>query len=234
MSNTNSEGPSGNEWDDRGEVAWNEFDWERYLREQDASIARYRKLYAACTDLPDRIDKVAEQMGWSTEDWTEEGGEFPDTDDDEDDDDEDDADFDAEDDVYTLHKNPIFIATKGIIGGLQETWLETATRAEVPAPLSLALMNSLHRSEDMAAQAIHSLDFGDYAMAISLFKRALNLVNGTFALLNSTEVARQPAALAFRNQAQPALFDLREIWLRVIGECREEIDRPPEPETDDE
>jgi hypothetical protein len=95
-------------------------------------------------------------------------------------------------------------------------------------------MSSLHRSEDMAAQAIHSLDFGDYAMAISLFKRALNLINGTFALLNSTEVARQPAALAFRNHAQPALFDLREIWLRVIGECREEIDRPPEPETDDE
>ncbi len=231
MSNTNSDGPSSNEWEDRGEVAWNEFDWERYLREQDASIVRYRKLYDASSEIPDRIDKVAEQMGWSVEDWTEEGGEIPDSDDDEEDDE--DLDFDG-DDIYTLHKNPIFISTKAIMGGLQQKWLQTATRSNVPASLSLTLMNSLHHGEDQSAQAIHALDFGDYSMAISLFKRALNLLNGTFALLNSAEVAQQPAVLAFREEAQPGLFDLREIWLRVIDECREEIDRPPEPEDDEE
>ena len=219
MSNSDSDGPSNNEWEDRGEVAWNEFDWERYLREQDASIARYRKLYEANAESPNRIDKVAEQMGWSIEDWTEEGGEIPDSDD---------------DDVYTLHKNPIFISTKAIIGGLQEKWLESASLAKLPVPVSMALLNSLHRSEDQSAQAIHALDFGDYAMAISLFKRALNLVNSTFALLNSAETATIPAIVAFREHAQPALFDLREIWLRVISECREEIERPQEADEDDD
>lgn len=232
MSNSDSDGPSNNEWEDRGELAWNEFDWERYLREQDASIARYRKLYEANAESPNRIDKVAEQMGWSIEDWTEEGGEIPDSDDD--DEEEDDVDFDDEDDVYTLHKNPIFISTKAIIGGLQEKWLERASLAKLPVPVSMALLNSLHRSEDQSAQAIHALDFGDYAMAISLFKRALNLVNSTFALLNSAETATIPAIVAFREHAQPALFDLREIWLRVISECREEIERPQEADDDDD
>jgi hypothetical protein len=71
-------------------------------------------------------------------------------------------------------------------------------------------------------------------MAISLFKRALNLVNSTFALLNSAETATIPAIVAFREHAQPALFDLREIWLRVINECREEIERPQEADEDDD
>jgi hypothetical protein len=100
--------------------------------------------------------------------------------------------------------------------------------------VSLSLLTALHRGEDQAIQAIHALDFGDYAMAISLFKRALNVLNSTFALLNSDEAGRQPAVVAFRVYALPRLFDLREIWLRVINECREELERPADPEDDEE
>jgi hypothetical protein len=31
---------------------------------------------------------------------------------------------------------------------------------------------------------------------------------------------------AYREDALPRLFDLREIWLRIIHECREELNRP--------
>lgn len=232
MSNFNSDGPSGNEWEERGDLAWNEFDWERYLREQDESIGRYQKFYEASIDTPDRIDAVAAQMGWSLEDWTEEGGEIPDSDDDEEDDED---EFPDKGDVYTLHKNPIFIATKAITHSLQHTWSQAAGDAhQLPAPVSLSLLTALHRGEDQAIQAIHALDFGDYAMAISLFKRALNVLNSTFALLNSDEAGRQPTVVAFRVYALPRLFDLREIWLRVINECREELERPDDPEDDEE
>lgn len=234
MSNSNSDGPSGNEWEDRGDVAWNEFDWERYLREQDESIARYQKLYEASAESTDRIDSVAEQMGWSITDWTEEGGEIPDSDDDDDDEDDDDLDFENGD-VYTLHKNPIFIATKAISQGLQHLWLQAAGQATaLPAPMSLAMLTVLHRCEDLAVQAIHALDFGDYAMAISLFKRALHGLNGTLALLNSDEAGLQPVMVAFREAALPRLFDLREIWLRVINECRDELDRPEDADDDED
>jgi hypothetical protein len=234
MSNFNSDGPSGNEWEDRGDLAWNEFDWERYLREQDESITRYQKLYDAQAQNADRIDSVAEQMGWSVEYWTEEGGEIPDSDDEEDDDD-DDLDFPENGDVYTLHKNPIFIATKAITQSLQQHWIQAASHAAaLPAPVALNLLNALHRGEDQAVQAIHALDFGDYAMAISLFKRALGVLNGTLALLNSDEAGLQPTVVAFREHALPRVFDLREIWLRVINECRDELDRPEDNEDSDE
>ena len=173
-------------------------------------------------------------MGWSVDDWTEEGGEIPDSDDEEDDDNDDDLDFENGD-VYTLHKNPIFIATKAISQGLQQLWIQAAGQAgALPPSVSLAMLTALHRGEDQAVQAIHALDFGDYAMAISLFKRALHVLNSTLALLNSDEASLQPAVVGFREQALPRLFDLREIWLRVINECRDELDRPDESEDGEE
>ncbi len=225
MSNFDSDGSPENEWDDRGDLAWNEFDWERYLREQDEAIHRYLRFYEAAKDSADRIDAVAEKMGWGQDDWS------------------DDQAMDVaprepaeasftDDDVYTLHKNPIFIATKAIALGLRRDWETLASHsAKVPQPLAVAFLASLQRSEEQATQAIHALDFGDYAMAVSLFKRAMSALNGSLALLNSDEALQRESLVGWRAEAQPRLFDLREIWLRVIAECRDELDRPADEES---
>jgi hypothetical protein len=227
MSNFDSDGGPESEWDDRGELAWNEFDWERYLREQDEAIHRYLRFYESAKDSADRIDEVAEKMGWGQDDWSEEA----DSDDDEASED-DEEDFSSEPDVYTLHKNPIFIATKAIYLGLNRSWQSLAAdEAKVPQPLALALLAALHRGEENAVQAIHALDFGDYAMAVSLFKRALSSLNGTLALLNSETAQGHRTLMAWREEAQRRLFDLREVWLRVIAECRDELDRPVDDES---
>jgi hypothetical protein len=225
MSNFDSDGGSENQWEDRGDLAWNEFDWERYLREQDEAVHRYLKFYQVCKGSADRIDQVAEKMNWGQDDWSEEGEseDFQEEDDDSDDD---------EDDVYTLHKNPIFIATKAIYLGLSRSWESVATdAAKVPQPLAVRLLASLHVGEEQAVQAIHALDFGDYAMAVSLFKRALSALNSSLALLNDDSITRHRQVYAWRDEALPSLFDLREIWLRVIAECREELERPLEDES---
>jgi hypothetical protein len=225
MSNFDSDGGSENQWDDRGELAWNEFDWERYLRGQDEAIQRYLGFYRAAQG-PDRIDEVAEKMHWGEDAWTDESDPLGH------DDDEADDDTDATDDVYTVHKNPIFIATKAIHLGLHGSWLALAGDAgKVPQAFALDLQAALHRAEEHAVQAIHALDFGDYAMAVSLFKRALAALNSTFALLSDETALRFHAVSTWRDSALPALFDLREIWLRVIAECRDELDRPVDDET---
>jgi hypothetical protein len=226
MSNFDSDGSgSENQWDDRGDLAWNEFDWERYLREQDQAIHRYLRFYDSCKNVADRIDYVADKMEWSQEDWSEEA----DNDLDDDDDDIPDAD-----DVYTLHKNPIFIATKAIYLSLYRSWQPLSVESsKVPQPMAVAFLASLHRGEDHAVQAIHALDFGDYAMAVSLFKRALSALNNSLALINSEAMARHRHVLAWREGAVPRLFDLREIWLRVMAECRDELKRPVEGEEED-
>lgn len=226
MSNFDSDGGSENQWDERGELAWNEFDWERYLREQDEAIQRYLRFYDGCKDPVDRIDTVAEKMNWGQDDWSDDGDTVE----------TDDAEAAEEpDDVYTLHKNPIFIATKGIYLSLHQSWLPLASDpANVPQPLAVALLASLHRGEEQAVQAIHALDFGDYAMAVSLFKRALGALNGSLALVNDDLMTRTRLLQAWREEALPRLFDLREVWLRVIAECREELERPLDDDDDED
>lgn len=222
MSNFDSDGGAENPWDDRGDLAWNEFDWERYLRDQEEAIHRYLRFYEACRRDPDRIDKVAEKMNWGDDDWS---------DDAESDDDADDVETGPEEEVYTLHKNPIFIATKAIYLGLNRSWQRVAgDPAKVPQPMALAVMSSLHQGEEQAVQAVHALDFGDFAMAISLFKRAMSALNGTLALLSSDQLPQHRALSNWREEALPRLFDLREVWLRVISECRDELDRPVDDE----
>lgn len=221
MSNFNADGSSENQWEDRGDLAWNEFDWERYLREQDEVIHRYLRFYEACQAEGDRIDLVAEKMEWGNEVWEEDDGT--------DDSDDDDADSD---DVYTLHKNPVYIATKAIYLSMARSWSALATdTTKVPQPLAMALLASMHRGEEQAAQAIHALDFGDYAMAVSLFKRAMSVLNGSLAMVNSDAMTRLPPVQAWREQALSRLFDLREVWLRVIAECRDELERPADEES---
>jgi hypothetical protein len=224
MSNFDSDSGSESQWEDRGDLIWNEFDWERYLRNQEESVQRYLRFYNAGQGRADRIDWVAGQMGWGTADWTEEetGSEA-----------ETSADGDEGDEVYTLHQNPIYVATKAIYVGLFHSWEQIAgDPAKVPQPVAVSFLLSLHRGEGLAVEAIHALDFGDFAMAVSLFKRALVSLNASLAVLSDESVQHQRAVMAWREGGLPRLFDLREIWLRVIAECRDELEQPSDDESE--
>ncbi|MDX2186259.1 MAG: hypothetical protein SFV32_04955 [Opitutaceae bacterium] len=229
MSNFDPDSPSDNDWEERGELAWNEFDWEQYLRTQDEVIQRYIAFYEQLREHPERIDEVAHFMGWDKEAWSSEGTDFQETETEN----EEVDDFDS--DPYTLHKNPVFVATRAIYLTIKRSWeclAHDGTR--VPQPLALALQTSLYRGEDNAMLAIQALDFGDYAMSISLLKRALRDLNQSFALLDEKAAAHSRALANFREDTIPRFFDLREIWLRVMEECRQELARPRDSEEDEE
>jgi hypothetical protein len=222
MSDFNADGPWDYDWNDRGELAWNEFDWERYLRDQDDAVRRYVGFYESCPGEPNRIDLVAGKMGWEPTDPGEESAAIPE---------EAPVEFADDGDIYTLHKNPVFIATKAIYLTLKRRWEQAvAADAGLSPSVALSFLSSLHRGEEQAVQAVHALDFGDYAMAVSLFKRALSALNESFAQLNADSEPSNSSLLHYRELATPALFDLREIWLRVTAECREELERPMDDE----
>lgn len=228
MSNFESDGSAENEWNDRGELAWNEFDWERYLREQDETINRYLAFYETCISNPQRIDEVARFMGWDDSQW--DSSESAQSDD------PSATEILAEEyasvpEVYTLHKNPIFIATKAIYLRARRNWeLLASDSSKVPQDIALAYLSSLNTGEYHAVQAIHALEFGDYAMAISLFKRALSTLNQTLALLHQPDDSNERHIRAYHGDVIMSIFDLREIWLRVISECRGELKRPTDEE----
>lgn len=238
MANSNSQNPSDNEWEDRGELIWNEFDWERYLREQDEIVLRYLAFYEQVRSHPERLDEAARLMGWGVEEWTSEGVSDGDDEDDETEEDESEpveVDLDDEDEPYTLHKNPIHVATRALFFSLKRTWEQTADDpAKVPQKLALAHYATLLRTEDQAMQAVSALDFGDYAMAISLFKRALRELNFTLSTLAPEACEHSRALARYREDALPRLFDLREVWLRVMSECREELARPSDDTDEDD
>lgn len=230
MSNFDPNPPSDNEWDERGDLAWNEFDWEQYLREQDDVLHRYLAFYEQLRDHPERIDEVAHYMRLGEGIWHTDSAK----DDDDDTDADDDDSFSAE--PYTLHKSPVFIATKAIYLSVKRAWERIATDAsKVPQPLAITFQTSLHRGEEHAMLAVQALDFGDYAMATSLLKRALAELNQTLALLTGGCSEKSSRALRnFHDDTLPRLFDLREIWLRVMNECRHELQRPIEGDESDE
>ena len=64
MSQYEFESNQDGEWDDNEEVAWNEADWQNFLRKSDKEVARFITVYNKVKNDPDRLDAAATLMGW--------------------------------------------------------------------------------------------------------------------------------------------------------------------------
>lgn len=216
MTNSDSDGLFDNDWEDRGELAWTELDWQKYLDTQESAVRDYIKHYDQLPEAVDRVDEAARRMGWEL-------AETPESlaDDEARDEEADDA-FDGDWDPYTLHRNPVYISTRALYVSLLAHWERVAAQPDrVPAALGITLQALLYRGNEQALQAVQALEMGDYTLAVCLFKRALRELNLTLARLSQPDVAETPLAMRYREYAMPRLFDLREIWLRVMNECRQ-------------
>lgn len=195
----------------------------KYLGEQDEAVRDYLKHYDQLGEATDRIDEVARRMGWEL-------SEEPATEIDEAAEEAEAAESFTDDwDPYTLHRNPVYISTRALYLSLVAQWERVAAQPDrVPAALAITLQASLYRGNEHVLQAVQALEMGDYTLAICLFKQALRELNVTLARLSQPDVAANTLALRYREYALPRLFDLREIWLRVMNECRQDhIDDTP-------
>jgi hypothetical protein len=172
MNNSSNNG-SPDDGEEQGELVWSEFDWERYLRQRDEALTEYSRCYDQVTDFPDRIDEVARRLGWEpTLDGEAEGA------------DDDDEDFEDDDlDPYTLHRNPVYVATRALFAGLLRTVESHATAGELAPTAAFPLLRALHEAEMAVVLGVQSLDLGDSALGISQLKRALGLFNRAMGLL---------------------------------------------------
>ncbi len=214
MTNKDSDGLPDNDGEDRSELAWTETEWEKYLSEHESSVVEYLKHYDKLATTPDRIDEVARRLNWEME-------ALDDVSDDLDDDDLD-SDFDADWEPYTLHRNPVYISSKALYVSLLANWERIAAQPDrISTALGLAVQGSLFRGRENSLQAVQALDLGDYSLAICFFKRALRELNDTLSRLGDENAGDLQLLSRYREYAIPRLFDLREIWLRVMSECRE-------------
>lgn len=218
MTNPDSDGLFDNDWDDCGELSWTEADWQKYLASQETAVRDYIKHYDQLPASMERIDEAARRMGWELA-----PEEAPESLEEAEANLEGSAEnFDGPWDPYTLHRNPVYISSRALYLSLLAHWERVAGQpGRVPPALGIGLQSLLYRGHEQALQAVQALEMGDYTLAVVLFKRALRELNLTLARLNEPDASATPLARRYRDYAMPRLFDLREIWLRVMSECRQ-------------
>ena len=225
MSEPNFDHSEGN-WEDfpSGGPCWGESQWRGYLKGSDRDIARFLSIYNSLKDQPNHLDEVAVQMGWDAEDisLTDEFSA---------------AELDEEQSVeefnesapYTLHKHPVIIVSRALYSYLHQSWehFMAHSQNEVTPQICWKYAQSLHQAEINVLLSIQALDLGDFGLTICHLKNSLSALNQTLALLNELSHTNHKFLEAFRQEVQIRLFDLRELWIRVMSDCRIECKRRP-------
>ncbi|WPJ95712.1 hypothetical protein SH580_20035 [Coraliomargarita algicola] len=235
MSDPNFDHSEG-DWDEfSSEPYWSESQWRNYLKGSDRDTVRFLSIYNSVKDKPNHLDEVASLMGWDAEDisMTDEFSfmENPQDSDDEpsnalNDDDEGDENEGA---PYTLHRHPVFVVTRSLYRYLHQSWEHFMVHSEyaISPKLSWDYANSLHQAEMNVLLSIQALDLGDFGLSICHLKNSLSALNQTLHLLNQLTHPNEALVNGFRTEARIRLFDLRELWIRVMGDCRHECQRRP-------
>ncbi len=232
MSNFDYEGSPEGDWEERGELVWNEFDWQQYLKRAKEEIGRFIAFYTQLTDRPDRLDLIAHKMGWDHDDWSIKDSEWDELDRGRLHANVEDAPADAEGDdtdtdPYTLHRHPVFIVTRGLYYYLKRSWELAMIRnpSVFSSDISWRYGNSLHEGEMNSVLALQALDMGDFALAVCHLKSALGAINQSFRILQKLPGGSSVKLRTMCRQSRIRLFDQREVCLRIMRDCRDEIRR---------
>ena len=221
MNYYNSDHSGEGDWEDRGEMAWREAEWSQYLANCSKDVGQFLSFYEKSNRGTGHLDEIAKLMGWEVSDWSANDGtegipdlsgtdDFPEAE----------EEFEAGD-PYTIHKHPVFIVSQGLFLWLKKTFeqfLDHPASANVSSATGWKYANHLQDADYHALMGTQALDMADYSLAICHFKRALSGINDTFKILEQV-FAGQPDA-EYRSEINQRLFDLRELYLRIIGECR--------------
>jgi hypothetical protein len=223
MTNFNQEGQFDGEWEDRGNTYWGELDWKEFLTRRERETARFLQQYDECPVPPtERLDWVARQMGWDIDDWS-----VGDNSDEQDDfDDAADAQNTLEDeDPYTIHRHPVFVVCSGLFMQLRYTWRRVLTeRASVNGLLAWDFADCLNEAERHSLLGMQCMDMADYMLCVVHFKRALRGINAAMSLLPRL-IADVHGTETLEKECLSRMFDLREVCIRVIQDCRDEQKR---------
>lgn len=216
MSQFNFEGQPEGDWEDRGEITWMEQDWQLFLKRREDEIVRFLKFYNNCPpDESQRLDWVAARMKWDAEDWSVADGDLLD------DDDEDTGEL-KDEDPYTLHRHPVFVVAIGLFTQIRYFWrndlLKQGNRIDPVASWDFG--DSLTEAERHCLLAMQSMEMGDFLLCIVHFKRCLRGVNLAMGHLGTIR-AGGPAPDNLSRSISDRLFDIREVALRIMADCRE-------------
>lgn len=233
MENPNKDFNHDGDWEERSDQFWNEFDWKRFLDRHEEELARFTALYLKHQNDPNHLDAVAHLMGWDADEWS--SADFSSEDAStnaslQDDDDDDDGE------PYTLHRHPVYVVSRGLciqLVGLWESYYEQqASHMTIDAVWKYA--RSLSALEQNLTLGVQSLDLADFALSVAQLKLALKSINDCFVTLDGVAEGKTMPGQVFLKESRQRLFDLREIALRVMNDCRIEMTQTGGADSDTE
>lgn len=182
---------------------WDEYDWERFLQEQDRKTERYMELLEKYMDDPDRDQIIAKEMGWQhvldldESDWAES------------------AEPAEKEERFEMH--PLYQA-----GFALSVWLDRFLEkmdADAAGPAAVKMGNQIAIANSKLAAALSDDDCDEIGMTIAYLKRALKAVTNA---LDTVPQLVQELGLskAQARNLNKRLFHIRDGTIESMGEHR--------------
>jgi hypothetical protein len=209
--------------DDEPEKIWDEYDWERFLQQQDKKTEKYMELLERYMDDPNRDQIIAREMGWyhlldkDGENWAENvDSRFKEEIEAE----EIDAEIEEQDDEeegFEIH--PLYKASFAVTVWIDQLFEEIGGVQNLPSAVKLST-NAAIASAKLAA-ALSDDDVDEIGMTIAYLKRALKAVMTALdaAVQLRKDVSLDNERFSTLNQR---LFQIRDGIIELMGEYRAE------------
>ncbi len=196
---------------------WDEYDWERFLQQQDRKTERYMELLEKYIDDPNRDQIIACEMGWhhllNDEEMEDIDSQFSEemkslaA--------EEDMDLDAEAEAFEAH--PLYQASFALTVWLDQFFDDNGDLQNHPTAVKLATQCAIASAK--LAAALSDDDVDEIGMTIAYLKRALKAVTNAIdagAQLKK-EINLSTARCASLNHR---LFQIRDRIIALMGEYR--------------
>ncbi len=201
---------------------WDEYDWERFLQQQDHKTEKYMELLEKYLDDPQRDQIIAREMGWtqslSQNDWSDEvdallaeesEGEQTDTR----------AGASIESGIDGFEDHGLYRAAFALTVWIDQLFDDDSSLQNQPAAVKLATHSALASAK--LAAALSDEDVDEIGMTIAYLKRALK------AITTSMDAAAQLLSNKLISSSQHVvlqqrLFQVRDGIICLMGEYRGE------------
>lgn len=199
---------------------WDEYDWERFLQEQDQKTEKYMQLVETYLDNPQRDEIIAREMGWTqlleAKDWSAEVdallGEAV----------EEDGDLDPDEAgaaAETFEEHGLYQAAFALTIWIDQLFDQTPLLQNEPAAIKLATHSALASAK--LAAALSGDDVDEIGMTIAYLKRALKAI--TISMNAAAQLLSEKLITGTQHSIlQQRLFQVRDGVITLMGEYRAE------------
>jgi hypothetical protein len=216
---------------DEPDRIWDEYDWERFLQQQDRKTEKYMELLERYIDDPNRDQIIAREMGWNHlldkdgRDWAESVDALFDVESSAEDENGENEEKDEAEDGFEVH--PLYQASFALTVWIDQLFEEVRDLQNQPGAVKLSTHVAIASAK--LAAALSDDDVDEIGMTIAYLKRALKAV--MTAIDGAMQLRKEGSIDADRfGTLNQRLFQIRDGIIKLMGEFRTEWRRRFEAE----